>query len=221
VVALGDIAADNMWMTGSSGHFGEIYKYTANESTVDLLDMWSYGYKVINGCTELIKAGKGLLATVDDAGKASIQASIAQAYALKSLANLALVNIFGLPYSTANAGKPGIVIVDTEPIASFATVSRSSVSAVYAQILKEIGYARADIDLADKSAFTFNTASLDALEARVKLYMGDMEGAITAAQAAIDNSGGELVMEIDKFNFVCNIMGEDLLTGVRRDLGME
>lgn len=33
--------------------------------------------------------------------------------------------------------------------------------------------------------------------------------------------GGEVVLEIDKFNFICNINGEDVLAPVRRDLGME
>lgn len=32
---------------------------------------------------------------------------------------------------------------------------------------------------------------------------------------------GEVVLEIDKFNFICNINGEDALASVRRDLGME
>ena len=32
---------------------------------------------------------------------------------------------------------------------------------------------------------------------------------------------GEVVLEIDKFNFICNINGEDVLAPVRRDLGME
>ena len=32
---------------------------------------------------------------------------------------------------------------------------------------------------------------------------------------------GEVVLEIDKFNFICNINGEDFLESVRRDLGME
>lgn len=33
--------------------------------------------------------------------------------------------------------------------------------------------------------------------------------------------GGEVVLEIDKFNFIANIMGRDMLESVRRDLGGE
>lgn len=32
---------------------------------------------------------------------------------------------------------------------------------------------------------------------------------------------GQVVLEIDKFNFICNINGEDVLASVRKDLGME
>ena len=38
-----------------------------------------------------------------------------------------------------------------------------------------------------------NTAAVAALEARVKLYMKNYEGAITAAQEAITLSGGTVV----------------------------
>jgi P2 family phage contractile tail tube protein len=33
--------------------------------------------------------------------------------------------------------------------------------------------------------------------------------------------GGEEVLEIDKFNFICRIMGKDMLDQVRRDLGSD
>ena len=33
--------------------------------------------------------------------------------------------------------------------------------------------------------------------------------------------GGQVVLEVDKFNFICNINGVDALAQVRRDLGME
>lgn len=33
--------------------------------------------------------------------------------------------------------------------------------------------------------------------------------------------GGQEMMEIDKFNFICRVLGEDMLAQVRNDLGME
>lgn len=200
VVALGDIAADNMWMTGSSGHFDQVYKYTINDDTEDLLDMWSRGYYLLDRCTRLIIAGNEIYATdISDSDKASIHKSISQAYALKALTHFTLVNIFGLTYSDANRNTLGVVIVDENPIDAFAEVNRATVGEVYEQILKEINLAKQNIGLTDKSVFYFNETSLAALEARVKLYMKDYQGAIDAAQRAIDKRDGSLVMNAENY----------------------
>ena len=194
VLALADIAADNMWMLGSSGHFDQIYQYTISADLPDLMEIWEYGYKVISQCARLIKAGKEMLASseISDDDEEIINSSIAQAYALKALSHFTLVNIFGLPYSSANENTPGIVLIGEEPIAAFQQVQRSTVGKTYEHILNEIDSAAVHIDLASSSVFSFNTASLFALEARVKLYMGDFDGAITAAQNAISERGGAL-----------------------------
>lgn len=200
VVALGDLAADNMWMTGSSGHFDQIYKYTINDDLTDLLDMWSRGYYLLDRCTRLIIAGNEIAATdITDDDKVSINKSISQAYALKALTHFTLANIFGLPYSDVNQNTLGIVIVDENPISAFAEVSRATVGEAYEQVLKEINLAKQNIGLTDKSVFYFNEASLAALEARVKLYMKDYQGAINAAESAIDKKGGSLVMNAENY----------------------
>ena len=200
VIALGDIAADNMWMTGSSGHFDQIYKYTINDDTEDLLNIWSYGYYLLDRCTKLINAGKELLGTnISDEDKTSINSSISQAYALKALTHFTLVNTFGLPYSDANRSSLGIVIVDENTIPAFSEISRTTVGDAYDQVLKEINAAKQNIALTDKSVFYFNEASLAALEARVKLYMRNYQGAIDAAQETIDKRGGSLVMNAENY----------------------
>jgi hypothetical protein len=215
VVALGDIAADNTWMTGTSGHFNNIYKYTINPDNADLMDIWENGYRVIDRTAKLIKAGKGLLATnISEADKNSIKSSLAQAYALKALSHFTLVNIFGLPYSDANKGKPGIVLIDEEPVAAFEPVQRSTIEQSYAQVLKDITSAKENIALAANDVFFFNTAALSALEARVKLYMGDWNGAAAAAQNAISASRGSLVLTGDYVTMWFSIAptSEDIFT---------
>lgn len=195
VIALGDIAADNCWMTGSSGHYDQIYKYTAGEDNADLLDIWDGGYKVINSAAKLITAAKTMLeGDLSDSGRSQVKSAIAQAYGIKALSQFALVNIFGLPYSDANKSALGIVIVGDNPIVAFQTVERSTVEAVYNQILSDIENAKTDIGLVGFDAFLMNEASLYALEARVKLYKKDYEGAIISANSAITKSGGSLVM---------------------------
>ncbi len=200
VIALGDIAADNCWMTGTSGHFDQIYKYTVNTDSGDLLDIWDGGYKTIDRAARLIVAGKELLETdIPEGDKTIIKSAIAQSYAVKALSQFALVNIFGLPYSDANKSTPGIVVVGDEPIVAFQEVARGTVNDAYVQVLADIQAARENIASVENSSFLMNEAALNALEARVKLYMGDFRGAKTAALAAISKSGGAIVTSADDY----------------------
>lgn len=194
VVALGDIAADNCYMTGSSGHFDQIYKYTMSVDSPDLLEIWDAGYKTINRSSRVIKAATEMLENggLSSTDQETVKSAIAQAYGVKALSHFSLVNIFGLPYNETNKTTSGIVIVGDEPIVAFQTVSRGTVGQTYEQILSDIASARTYISSAPSSVFVMNKAALDALEARVKLYMQDWSGAIVSAQSAISNSGGEI-----------------------------
>lgn len=215
VVALGDIAADNCWMTGSSGHYGDIYKYTINPDNVDLLDMWEYGYKVIDRCTRIIDAAPGLLATATETDKATIQSALAQAYGVKALSHFTLVNIFGLPYSNTNKSTLGIIIVKDKPIVAFEEVSRGTVEETYAQVLADIESAKKYVSAVSFSAFHMNEAAVYALEARVKLYMQDWAGAITAAEKAKEISGGSIVTNPETYLKMWNDVAatsEDIFT---------
>ncbi|MDR0812108.1 MAG: RagB/SusD family nutrient uptake outer membrane protein [Paludibacter sp.] len=215
VVALGDIAADNTYMLGTTGHFDTEYKYTIVTSNPELLEIWEYGYKTIDRAARVIEGGKALLETeISDDDQKLIKSCIAQSYAIKALSHFTLVNIFGLPYSDTNKSTLGIILVDEKPIAAFEAVSRATVAETYALVLKDINLAKTDINLAAKEVFTFNAASLSALEARVKLYMKDYNGASSAAQAAIAASG-ELVSDsttyVDMWSSIAST-SEDILT---------
>lgn len=216
VLALGDIAADNCWMTGSSGHFDQIYKYTINDDSADLLDIWDGGYKTVDRAARLIKAGNELLSSdLSEDDKATIKAAIAQAYGVKALAQFTLVNVFGLPYNEANKSALGIVVVKDEPIVAFQEVQRGTVGQAYDQVLADIQAARQNIGAVDNDPFLMNEAALDALDARVKLYMGDWTGAKTAAASAISKSGGSIVTSPgDYFNMWASVSAtpEDIFT---------
>lgn len=216
VIALGDIAADNCYMVGTSGHFDQIYKYTISTDSPDLLDIWDGGYKTIDRSARLIKEAKKMLELDLSGGdEAIIKSVIAQAYGVKALSHFALVNIFGLPYSDANASTPGIVVVGDEPIVAFQEVSRGTVADAYSQILSDISSARNYISEVSTDKFIMNEAALDALEARVKLYMKDWNGAKSAANSAISKSGGEIVADAaDYYNMwtSVNATPEDIFT---------
>ncbi len=217
VVALGDIAADNCWMLGTSGHFSSIYEYTVTTEDAELSDTWTRGYHVIDRSARLIKAGEALLAegNLTDSDTEIVKGALSQAYAVKALAHFSMVNIFALPYSQENKSTLGLVNVDKEPYEAFQEVKRGTVEETYNQVLADIQSAKANIDLVADDYFRFNAAALSALEARVKLYMSDWKGAITAAQEAIQKRNGALEMNADKYAsmwFSVAVTSEDIFT---------
>lgn len=217
VIALGDIAADNCWMLGTSGHFSSIYEYTVTAEDGEMSDTWTRGYQVIDRSARLIKAGEALLASgeLSESDMNAVKGALAQAYAIKALAHFTLVNIYALPYNQENKSTLGLVNVDKEPFEAFQEVKRGTVEETYNQILADIQSAKTSIDLVANDYFRFNAAALSALEARVKLYMSDWKGAITAAQEAIQKRNGALEMDAEKyFNmwFSIAITSEDIFT---------
>lgn len=201
VVALGDMAADNCFMSGSSGHFNDICRYQITEQLVDLEDIWNYGYQVLDRATRVIRGGNDLLNSASNADKMLINSYISQAYALRALSTFALANIFCKPYSVANSGTAGIVLLKDKPILISDKITRSTLKQTYDQILSDLGEAKKAIALTKEplTAYYMNESAIFALEARVKLYMEDYQGAITAAEAAISTRKGGLIYSKDAY----------------------
>lgn len=219
VVALGDIAADNCYMTGASGHFNEIYRYQIVEQLTDLQYIWQFGYQLLDRTTRVINGGVELVAAggISDADKNSINSYISQAYALRALGSFALANIFCMPYNSSNASGLGIVLVNDNPISIDDKISRSSLGETYEQILSDIVSAKeyAGKTTSKVDQYYFNAAAISALEARVKLFMGDYPGAITAAETAIAARNGAIEYDADKYYAqwaTTAINGEDIFT---------
>lgn len=215
-IGLGDIAADNCYMLGGTGHFDQIYKYTVNIDNGDILNIWDGGYKTIDRAARLIKAAKPMLSSnLSATDNAKVSSAIGEAYAIKALSHFALVNVFGLPYNDANKTKLGVVIVGDEPIVAFEPVTRGTIEATYAQILADIASAKGYAASLTTSKFKMNEAAIYALEARVRLFMKDYPGAITAANTAISKRAGGLVkVRADYFAMwgSLNITSEDIFT---------
>ena len=110
-----------------------------------------------------------------------------EAYMLRAYCYSILVNLFGQPYTKCNPATalavPLLVSADVESV-----LERSTVEAVYQQILSDISMAKQklNVDTWDEDLkYRFNTTSADALQARVCLYMGRWQEALDAAKAVI------------------------------------
>ena len=226
VVAIGDMSADVSLASTSSGHFVAINGWSINDDNAELKASWTIGYQTIDRCTRAINGAKELIANpvenrLSESDINNLHSYSAQLYALRSLSHFTLVNIFSLPFRAGTENSQlGIVIVDENPIEAFEEVSRVTVKQTYDQILKDIASAKdhyAQLSAAYKlsiSQYFMNEAALIALEARVKLYMRDYEGAATAAERAIELRGSADISNEDYINMWTSVAinDEDIFT---------
>lgn len=199
VVCLGDAASDVAYHDAKSGNFLTLSDWQVQSTDLILRDMWEYGYKVINNSAKIIKAGEA--ADFPESEMPTVYGCMAQAYGLKAIASFALTSIFALPYNDANKSTLGIVNI-IEPVVAFQEVSRTTLAENYNLILADIAKAkdyfnREDVNVPDY--FYVNPAALHALEAKVRLYMQDYAGAVTAATAALQIRNSSLVTTAENY----------------------
>ena len=200
VQILGDACADLVNHSNSTGHWRQLAHWQVYDTDGYLQDIWQYGYQVIDRAARII-ANADKISEMPDGDQPKVNEVIAEAYAARALSMSYMVQIWGLPYNEANAGKPGIVNVTT-PVSEGEKISRATVGENYKQILSDIEQAKAYFakeGVEPAGSFYLNPAAVDALEARVRLNMHDYAGALTAAQRAIDAFGGELISNATDF----------------------
>lgn len=209
VVATGDLAADISVADPSSGHGVEINRYQISETDATVNEMWEYGFKVIDRCVRTIQGTKKLLETntkLTEEDKVNLDIYLSQCHALRAMTNFVLVNLFALPYQPGGANSNlGLPLIENEPLEPFVNIKRSTVEQTYALIVADIKAAKQYVETAGEDAassvsqFYFNEGAIYALDARVKLYMGDKNGAKESAQKAIDLRNSIDVYEKDAY----------------------
>ena len=125
---------------------------------------------------------------ITEAKDEEIRQMVGEAYMLRAYSHFILVNLFGEPYTYCNPATsltvPLSVVADVD-----AVLSRSTVEAVYQQILSDIHAAQQNLNVETWEAdlnYRFNVISADAFLARVCLYMGNWQEALTAAKVVIE-----------------------------------
>lgn len=214
-IAIGDISTDNAYMIGGSGHFDDIYLYNYTESSEVLEGIWARGYEVINATTNLVKKGGAVASGNLSAGdKTKAKGVLGQAYAARAISNFYLVNIFATTYNGQAASNNGIILVK-DPIPPFTEVTRGSVKETYDFILDDLKKASELMDPANDDNFTLTLDAVNAFEARVRLYMGDYQGAIAAANKVLGAKRYSLEMDPAAYRAMWNkieLTSEDIFT---------
>lgn len=194
-VAMADMCSGISVASASSGHFLAYNNFTFSETDAEIKNVWATGYNVIAESVNAIKAARQLYAqgAILASQAEDYHSTLAQFYALKTLANYYLVGYYALPYSESNRQKPGIIVITDAPSAPFAPVGRGTIEQVYDVMKSDIATAEQEYKQAGttnlNSPFYLSQAALQALKARVYLSMGDYDAAKNAAILALQLQG--------------------------------
>ncbi|GGB04464.1 RagB/SusD family nutrient uptake outer membrane protein [Puia dinghuensis] len=189
-LVIGDLMADNTFVEArNSGRY--LYQYADAIPVTDQVtrDMWGESYTGILRCNNII-----------DANVSGTDAIKAQAYAIRALLYFKLVNIWATPY-TSDSSAMGVPLVLHYNVT--ATPARSSVGAVYRQIVSDLTKAFATAP-AYVNSVTLSKYAIEGLLARVYMYMGDYTDALTAAKDVINNGPFTLVSANSFLSFWAN-----------------
>lgn len=124
---------------------------------------------------------------ITEGSKEDIDQLVGEAHLYRGYIHFLLVNLYGQPYTKDGAPEtkaiPLKLSVDLEEVPS-----RNKVKDIYASILSDIQTARELIHQKEweaKYAYRFSALSVDAFEARIRLYMGEWQEAYNAAERVL------------------------------------
>jgi len=207
-----DLRADNFLAQSSNSVTAyQTYNYTLGNGAQEVTDFWASAYSTINRCNLFIEgmAAKGTSVI----GDAVAKNYIAEAKLVRAISYYSLLQLYARPYYDGQGSKPGLPLRLTgNSVAGNYDLARSSTSAVYAQILKDLNEAEADLPLNYGTVAVTNTTRAHrntaiAFKTRVYLTMQRYADVITeankivsAAAPFIANSGVPLALQSDVTN---------------------
>ncbi len=178
----GDLVADNVIIS------------TTNSNRY--LDFFQINYTIVNGnaqgiwqdaYTTILRANNVINSTLS--GTTRIDQLRGESLAVRALMYFELVKYFSKPYTT-DPGGPGVpIILEYDPTVK---PNRNSIGEVYAQIEKDLTEA-AGLMTEDKSSGFFTKYAAKGLLAKVYLFKGEWDKALSAAEDVINNSGYTLL----------------------------
>jgi starch-binding outer membrane protein, SusD/RagB family len=186
---IGDLQADNTFVeTKNSGRYLTQYNYSVVVNDAVVGEIWNQGYLTILRANRILET-KLTGSDVDQ--------TKAEAYAIRALVYFKLVNYYAKPY-TDDPNALGVpIVLKYDP---FLYPSRSTVKDVYTQILSDLKAAFQTAP-AYVNSVHFSKYAIEALLAKVYLYMGDNTNALAAAKDVISNGGFTLVSPANLASF--------------------
>ena len=196
---LGDLLADNIYVSSSnSGRYLSENNYSFIATNGEASDIYSQGYSTILQANRIIAAP---VAATNDVNQLR-----GEAYIMRALTYLDLVNVFAPAYSVSSSA-PGVSLVTlpSSITGPFIKPARATVAAVYTQIISDLDSAYLIMPTTGTTLHAANSEYLSkyaakAIEARAYLYKGDYTNAIAAALLVVQNGGYSLASSSTAFN---------------------
>ena len=198
-IVMGDLLADNVYLSSSnSGRLLTLNNYTFVEGSTEPRYIWAQSYYGILQANRIIGS--------DLKGSINSNQLRAEAYTLRALLYLNLVNWYGKPY-TVNPAADGVplVTVSTDKGGVLITPPRNTVSEVYVQIHDDLDKAYEMMPETTPAIHVANTNfiskyAIKALQARTYLYQGNYEKSRDAALLVVKDGGYSLASTATAFS---------------------
>ena len=179
-VALSGTTTDNLM-------YNYNYKRIVNNSRVN--NYWAYSYRIIAGTNTV-------LARLSEGSSEANDQIIAENLYIRSLIYFYLTNVFGKPYNQSPSTNLAVPLkLNDDPNEN---LPRNTVQEVYAQILADLLKAENLFTNDSRDKIYASKEAVQALLARVYLYMGDNQKAIEYSDKVI-NSGRFSLIATDKY----------------------
>ena len=185
----GDIKADNFMNELSNLITGaDVWNENPTNSATAVVGLWQYAYLAINNCNVFIDGMDSVGTKV--VGAAQGANYVAEAKLVRALSYYSLLQYYALPYANGNGSHLGVPLrIRGITAAGSSNLVRSSVSDVYAQIIKDLNDAEAGLPLTNSSAYNNTTRAhrntAIALKTRVYLSMQQYANVITEANKIV------------------------------------
>lgn len=188
---LPDLQADLAYaVEGNSNTYGNFWRWDFRTTQDEIEAVYQGLYEVIGNCNFFLDHIDGIIDSLsDDEGKETLQNYKGEIYGVRALCYSELIKCFCEAYDPDNAGNQlGIVIrrhySGNEP------VKRASLKDSYDFVIEDLLMAESlmDPELTDAaSSYVMSSAAVQALHARVALYMKNYDDAIRYSSIIIDD----------------------------------
>lgn len=181
-IMYGDAKGGDLTIYSAGRGLDGLYSFNHTPTSGSYSGFWTTGYYCIMQINNLLEN----IEKLQENGATGFDFYKGQALTLRALVYFDLVRLYGLPYNY-NKSAYGVPLT-LKPLSSEAQLSRATVEENYTQILKDLSDGKALLasDKSVQKGFVGYYANV-AMEARVKLYMDNFDGALAAAKEIIDD----------------------------------